>query len=54
MEIYGDVTMEKGEQPESEKNKWRCPHGDRQTTKSENRASQQITQGLLNFAISGL
>ena len=32
--------------------KWRCYHGDdERTTKSENRASQQIDQGLLTFAI---
>ena len=36
--------------------KWRCHHGDeqtnKQTTKSENSASQQIDQGLLTFAIA--
>ena len=31
--------------------KWRCYHGDKRTTISENRASQQIDQGLLTFAI---
>merc|ERR1712015_9873 len=32
--------------------KWRCYHGDKQTTRGENRASQQIDQGLLTFAIN--
>ena len=33
--------------------KWRCYHGDdERRTISENRASQQIYQGLLTFAIS--
>merc|ERR1712218_524698 len=32
--------------------KWRCYHGDKQTTRGENRASQQIDQGWLTFAIN--
>ena len=33
-----------------DRDKWRCYHGDKRT-RSENRASQQIDQGLLTFAI---
>ena len=35
-----------------EGDKWRCDHGDKQP-ESENRANQQIDNGLLTFAITG-